>query len=55
VEDVLKRRDTGGYWGRPMFSTPKRFDRFRMVSGAESSGRVGKGGRDGDQYRGRPA
>ncbi|MFG2351801.1 hypothetical protein [Streptomyces phaeochromogenes] len=35
VEDVLKRRDTGGFWGRPMFSTPKRFDRFRMVSGTE--------------------
>ncbi len=33
VEDVLKRRDTGGFWRRPMFSTPKRFDRFRMVSG----------------------
>ncbi|MGW7170934.1 hypothetical protein ACWGH3_37795 [Streptomyces sp. NPDC054884] len=33
VEDVLQRRDTGGFWGRPMFSTPKRFDRFRMVSG----------------------
>ncbi|MFJ9717791.1 hypothetical protein ACIRPQ_17875 [Streptomyces sp. NPDC101213] len=35
VEDVLKRRDTGGYWGRPMNSTKKRFDRFRMVSGDE--------------------
>ncbi|WP_327705553.1 hypothetical protein OG530_31625 [Streptomyces decoyicus] len=35
VEDVLQRRDTGGYWARPMFSTPKRFDRFRMVSGDE--------------------
>lgn len=35
VENVLKRRDDAGYWGRPLFSTPKRFDRFRMVSEGE--------------------
>ncbi|MFI1703060.1 hypothetical protein [Streptomyces griseoruber] len=35
VEEVLKRRDTGGYWGRPMFSTPKRVDRFPTVSSDE--------------------
>ncbi|MER6143094.1 hypothetical protein ABT174_24155 [Streptomyces sparsogenes] len=35
VEGVLVRRDTGGFWRRPMFSTPKRFERFRMVSGDE--------------------